>query len=492
MRRTQTFTNLARNDDGAAAVVVALLGVALVGMVGLAVDIGNWYALSRRTQTAADAAAVAAAFEISNKNGNSAAASAALREARKNGFTSSTACDVNVATSNAMCRIYTPPRSDSGFSGTTNAVQVILTEPAHSFFAKAFVADPDVKSNSVMQVSASNFENTSNSGGGTGFCLLALDSSATDAMYIVNNATVNCGVASNSSATGYALNIKQNAGIVGNLYTVGSAAILNNATVNGNSYASANNATYIANGGSLTGLSSTSQGPMPDPYATWEPPNSVYSQTCAETLYNNGNAFTDKNNESITLHPGRYCQGWDFGNGGSITLQSGVYVVESKLNIGNTASSKITKFNGNPSGGATIILNGNFGMSIGNNTKYYIEAPTSGDYKGIALYSRRTNAKCYSGSTTCKNAQDEITQAFANNNISHVQGVVYTPSQTIQVSNNGAVIETTACTQMIGNKVSVNNNGQVGTLWGPCNSKTSGTTDIKTATGAAHVVKTLQ
>lgn len=472
---------LTGDERGIAGMVLAIVALLLVGMVGLAVDVGSWYALSRRTQLAADAAAVAAAFEISNSQGTSAAATAALREARKNGFSSSAACEVNNAGSTAACRLYSPPKADSGYSGNTSAVQVILTEPASGFFSSAFVAAPTVKSNSVMEVAS-----TANSGGGaTGYCMLALDKTAADAMRVTNNGAVNCGVASNSTLNSagnnaqqgtVALRIDNNGAVTGNAYAAGGISVENNATLTGNSYAVTASSTYVSQNSKITGIKSTSSGPMADPYASWDPPSTVYAQTCAEDLYNNGKAFSYKNKVSKTLHPGRYCQGWDFSNEVTITLEAGVYVVETKISVGNNAV-----LNANASGGVTIIMNGNFGLDFGNNARYKFVAPTSGAYAGMALYSRRTNAQ--------KDARgNDYELNFNNNSGALIQGAIYAPSQKIHFNNNSN-IAVTACTQIVGNKIEVDNNG--GAVFGPCNTATTGTTDIVTPSGSTQTIKTL-
>ena len=484
MRTTskQLFT-LARNDQGIAGVVLAIVALVLVGMVGLAVDIGNWYAISRRNQMAADAAAVAAAFEVTNSQTNATIAASALREAKRNGFTG-TECDINITDSAKACRVYNPPKADSGYSSQTNAVQVILTEPTNSFFAGAFVASPTVKSNSVMQVSASS--NTSNAGAGTGYCMLALDKTAADAMRVHNNGSVNCGVASNSSANTagnnaqqgtVALRIDNNGAVTGNAYAVGGVSVENNADLYGNSYAATAASTYVSNNSNITGIKSKSSGEMVDPYANWDPPSSIYSQTCNETALNGGKAYSSKNKSTLNLPPGRYCSGWDFDNQVVLNLQSGVYVIESKLIVGNKAV-----LNANATGGVTIIMNGNFGLNFGNNAEYYLVAPTTGPYAGIALYSRRTNAKLNSSG-------NEIRLDFNNNSKAEIQGAIYAPSQKIHFNNN-CVITATSCTQVIGNKVEVDNNG--GVLFGACNTATTGTTAITTPTSSTQQIKTLQ
>lgn len=474
----------ARDDRGVAGVVLAIVALALVGMVGLAVDVGNWYAVSRRTQLAADAAAVAAAFEVANGRGTSAAGTAALREARKNGFSSDSACTINSDSATAACRLYSPPRADSGHSDKSTAVQVILTEPTSGFFSSAFVTSPTVKSNSVMQVSVSNSSNSA------GYCLLALDTTASDALRVHNNAVVKCGVAANSSINVYdknekkstsAIRIDNNGKVYGNAYAVGAVAIENNGELHGNSYAAA---TYLGNNAVLDGSQATSSSAVTDPYGTWEAQNSDLNATCLEASRSGKNkdkAFTFDEGASVTLAPGRYCEGWEYQNKQTLTLTAGVYVVEKMLSVGNNAKIIATS-------GTTIILKGNYALDIGNNASFSIKAPTTGNYSGMALYSYRTNKSCSDGtSAPCSKDKNEIVQRFSNNSVLSVQGAIYAPTQKIMFDNNSN-ITMTDCAQIVGRKIEVENNGS---LSNGCVTTTTGTTEI-TAPAGTTTIKTLQ
>lgn len=465
------------DDGGAAGLVLALSLLAMVGLVGLAVDVGQWYSTARRTQLAADAAAVAAAFEIAHGKSTSVAAAAALREAQKNGFAGTTACDVNNLASTADCQVYSPPRTDSGVStSVTNAVQVILNAPAQSFFADAFVANPTVKANAVMQVTGTG--STSNS---AGFCLLALDTTTGDALRVVNNGGVRCGVASNSTANTANANVHQtvvgarldnNAMVTGDVYSAGGVAVENNGQLKGDSYAASEGSTYVGNNGVVTGVKYKSNGPVADPYAAYEPDASVYTQACMEDIANGGKAYVYKNNITKTLSPGRYCKGWDFSNNAVIYLQAGTYVLEKKLSVGNNAVLDGTT-------GVTLVLNGAFSVDIGNNAIYRIKAPTSGGNGGMAIYSRRTNPK-----TDDKNK--DVLLRFSNNSQLSIQGAIYAPTQKILFDNNSNV-SLTDCTQVVGRIVEVSNNGGVGGVWGTCNTVASGTKEITTPSGSTTI-----
>lgn len=66
--RSEPVTYRDGPDSGAVAVIVAIMGVFLTGILAFSVDLGNAYSTQRRLSTAADGAALAAAQELSNSN----------------------------------------------------------------------------------------------------------------------------------------------------------------------------------------------------------------------------------------------------------------------------------------------------------------------------------------------------------------------------------------------------------------------------------------
>src|SRR5258708_25668801 len=80
--------DIARSERGQSAVMVALLLVALVGMLALALDGGNAFFKRREAQNAADAGALAGAREWCNTQNATSAANRALEYAvTRNGAT---------------------------------------------------------------------------------------------------------------------------------------------------------------------------------------------------------------------------------------------------------------------------------------------------------------------------------------------------------------------------------------------------------------------
>jgi hypothetical protein len=83
-----------RDESGAVIVMVAILLPILLGMAGLALDIGNWYLRSHRQQKAADAAALAGAVYLPMDA--TAAFAAARNLANSNGFADDSSTAVSI------------------------------------------------------------------------------------------------------------------------------------------------------------------------------------------------------------------------------------------------------------------------------------------------------------------------------------------------------------------------------------------------------------
>ncbi len=62
--------NRLRNDRGQAAVLTVIFLVALLGAVAMVLDVGSWFRAQRATQSAADAAALAAAQALPESTGD--------------------------------------------------------------------------------------------------------------------------------------------------------------------------------------------------------------------------------------------------------------------------------------------------------------------------------------------------------------------------------------------------------------------------------------
>lgn len=407
---------VSRDQAGITAVVFALMLPMIVGFMGLGVEVAMWYDGKRTLQTAADAAAMAGTLDRAAGSDNATITATATREATRNGWA---AADGGIAV-------------DPAYAGDSSPVEVNLTRNMSVLFSGVFLGGTEV----TLTARAVGRTISAAAVGGAVGCVLALDPTASSAIYFKNNAAstnANCIIISNSSsATG--LYLENNAYINGPVQVVGNWHLSNNAHLNGSP--------------NTAGVAATA-----DPYASVPTPSASKPAACT------AQSGSGSNNITRNLTPGRFCSGWDFNNNVTLNLSAGTYYIESKLKIQNNVIVNAT-------GGVTIALAGNFAMYIKNNATLNITAPTSGTYSGLAFISD-------------SNATSTLVQTFDNNAILNVTGAIYFPNQTLELENNAS--STSTCTQFIARKVSLSNNAAIGST---CTG--TGTASIGT-TASTHV-----
>src|SRR5215831_9912571 len=123
---------LLHDKRGLSAVTVAVSMPVLFGVAGLGVDTGLWYAMKRQNQSAADAAALSAAYEVIGNHTNVAIdlTPAASEAATRNNYGGTTP-------------VVTYPYSDAVLvaSGVTG-VRVTLSQTQNAWFSSWFPAFP--------------------------------------------------------------------------------------------------------------------------------------------------------------------------------------------------------------------------------------------------------------------------------------------------------------------------------------------------------------
>ena len=373
-----------------------IFALALTALIG-AVALGVETGLWYSAKRSLQTAADAAALSGAYEihDGQTDYASAAAIDAGRNGY--STANGTTITVNN-------PPASGS-YTTDNNAVEVILSQPQSLLLARVISGGA-----STLTVTARAVATQATTASGP-YCVLGLDQSAADTVELSQNATApnsQCGIASNStSPTG--LQLLNNAAIAGPVAVAGSQyALSNNATLGGN-----------VSEGSVT----------VDPYASVQPT----PPTTCET----GQTTSAMNQVTVNLIPGRFCSGLDFMNGATVNMAPGTYYIDSQFTFMNNAVLNAT-------GGVSIVFDSDFAMNVGNNAVLNITAPTSGSLTGIAMMGPRN------GSTSTN-------QVFSNNAVLNVDGALYFPSQTVTIENNGST-SSSACTQVIGDMVSLSNN----------------------------------
>jgi len=176
-RRHLDVSLLWKDEGGAIAVITALALTVLIGVVGLAIDVGMWYQTDRALQNAADAAVIAAAT-----NGTDTYQSEAKAVVAQYGFVDGTNGITVTALNNQTCP-----------SGTTDCYKVTVAQAsAPLFFSGVLGLSAPAVSGAAMASSSATHS----------YCVLAL---ATSGNAIRTNgassANMNgCSVMSNSGA----------------------------------------------------------------------------------------------------------------------------------------------------------------------------------------------------------------------------------------------------------------------------------------------------
>jgi Flp pilus assembly protein TadG len=389
-------------DEGGQSTIIAaaFMGLVAMGFLAFALDVGMLSRQKRMAQAAADAAALAAAEEVS-AGASSNEQTVANAIAKMNGF------DTTLSTNPATVTLSTP--SSGNYSGSSY-VQATVSRPVPTMFLRAFRS-----SWATMTVSA-----TSIAGGSqTSQTCVCLEGTSGEVLNLSNNAKLNatsCGLVDNSTSSN-ALGI------------VGSATLtaLTLGTVSSNW----NNSSNINNGGSIAsstdivqGITSTCGPTMPtaptysscvaDPGGsygtfTWGPA-SASSVVCYNALTVGANGST------CTLNPGIYVI-----NGGELHFESGA---NSHSNLGGngvffylTGSASLVIDNG-----ANVNLVAGGATESGGGT-----APTVGSYNGIVVYQA---------------AADTQTVQIQGGSSTFMNGALYAPGANIDMANgSGGTIE---------------------------------------------------
>ena len=153
-------------QGGQAIVMVAITFMAMLFVVGLAVDAGQLFAAKRTMQEAADAAAFAGAVVLYQGGSVSDATLAAAVDATKNGFTQ--------GVSNTTVIVDSPPAAGSGsYAGDVNHVAVTIIRQVQTTLVPAEAAF-----NSVRAFGVAGAESLNN-----GYAIMSLDTACTDGAF---------------------------------------------------------------------------------------------------------------------------------------------------------------------------------------------------------------------------------------------------------------------------------------------------------------------
>lgn len=351
-----------RCSSGAVAPMVALMLVPILGATALAVDVSYWYQKQRSMQNAADSAAIAAA-----QTGDADYVGMAKGTAARYGYVDG-AGSVTVVPSRVTCP-----------SGTGTCTQVVIGYTSPLFFAPVVGFQGNKNGGAGQGISALAVAG-STSGTSHQFCILTLDKTAGANGLLANGVPKadvgGCDIFSNNDLTCHGGNLN-----AGSAIAVGTSSVCGGAQISG-------------------------APPVPDPYgkdgnktAPTLPSKSDVDTACGGSYPQiatsgqnkgnppSGNQIVGTYNWSTQSNSTKILCG-DIQLTGDVTLQgSSTVVIENgwlDLN-GHTLKT-------GTGADATIVFSGSDGYkhyptsSVNNSGTIDIKAPSSGNWKGFALY----------------------------------------------------------------------------------------------------------
>lgn len=333
---------LRREESGQALALTAIAAVAILSFVGLAVDVGHLHYEQRQLQTAADAAALSGALELSACGGSSGCSTmqtAAQQALVENGLTGSTlltqcatrpANALSLTVNNGPCYLGSTA-SDPNY-GNAKYVETVVTAPVPTYFMR-IIGINSVNETVRGEATVGNSPN----------CLFTNSLVMNSGSHL----TASCGTA------------------VGDL------------TVNSGSHMSATQITYYGsythNGGNPSPKPSFTSIHYSDPLS-WVPTPQVGNCTNQNPV-----------GGDVTMNPGTYC-GININSGGRLTLNPGTYIFTGSVNVGSGSS--IT--------GSDVTLYFSSGSFTGNSgSTINLVAPTTGQYAGILAFQAASDTQAF-------------------------------------------------------------------------------------------------
>ena len=351
----------------------------LLGVSGLAIDLGIWFRESARLQMAADAAAMGAARLLSSTTATSSDYSAAAQLELQ-------AVSGGLWTGKVATPVVTVAADKS-------QVTVKLTSTADQYLTAVLkLTPPTLTATAIAGVQA------------PAACILALSSTAAPGIQVDNNGSVvanGCGVFTDSNAS--------------------NAIYLNSGTIKGSSIGAVG-AVTTSNSGSNTlspSPGTSYAAAQSDPYASLPAPtpgacnNSTHDFTTSTPSVKQ---FT----QSANIFCGSVTIG---GNGTTDTFAPGIYyVVNGSLTFNNANVTQAT--------GVTFVLTGSSPGSFvwTNSTSTTMTAPTTGATTGILLWQ------------TCPSNGQAPVNTFAGGSTLQASGELYTPCGQLDLTNNAKIV----------------------------------------------------
>ena len=323
-----------KKEEGQILVLVALALIVLIGVMGLAIDMGYLRYMKRQIQTAADAGAIAGALELGSCGSGCSGpiTTAAQTASSENGFAN--------GVKGVTIGVNAPPIAGDPYAGAAGVVEVIVSqvEPVH--FASIFgVGSVTVNARADAKVSS-----------GTN-CVYALNTLAA----LIATINSNCGVVIEQTLDCLGVITAPKIGVVG-----------------GSACPSTSNIGLPTPSDPLSYLPAPAVGACGGPTG----PN-TYSGS-------NGPVAVAG---PVTFNPGVYCGGIQVALGGTANFSPGTYILNSTGGpgglsvLGGTVNGTDVTFYNTGTGGINITLSV---LSLLGSVN--LSAPTSGPYEGVLFF----------------------------------------------------------------------------------------------------------
>jgi Flp pilus assembly protein TadG len=411
LRRRSRLISAGGRRTGQSLVLISLLLFSLLALAVLIMDGGMAYVARRRSQSAADAAALAGAQKLlsSGSDRSASAETAVLNQLRSyaaaNGVRNVTTTLVAQFVDSNDAVVGLAVGSNGGVPSAAAGVSVTARIDSPMFFAGLLhIASYGAKSGASARVSRQ-----------VASCqLLTLDHNSTSgSLNLVGNSNLYVDgliQVDSISSTGF--------NAVGNINVTAGAI-----NVCGSNYGHTGNV-------SISPTPTTNAAYMPDPLASLTPPDfsSMTPQTAGRPA--TPQKWTVSGNINMTLNPGVYYGGMRFTGNVNITLNPGIYVFAgggfevtgNSLVVGDGVFIYNTKdlYNGSvPSGGefGAITMTGNNGTRL--------SPMTSGPYTGLTLFQDRGNP--------------QTVKLTGNSGLNVPTGTLYAAAATVDMTGNTGV-----------------------------------------------------
>ena len=406
MGRTHSRAQRSHASERGQALILFVFGLAaLMGFVGLAIDVGLAFVARREMVNAADSAALAGAARLVEGAPVSAAIAEAEKFAENNGY--SDGADVSVA-------VNIPPTSGLN-SGDSNFVEVVIEQEIGTFFAVALGRDTwEVTARAVAGVETqANAE----------YALISLNPTASNALDLNGNATVTvngAGVMVNSNHD-HAIDLNGNAALTADVIRVFGG--------------------WRTNGNATIDPIPTNAAPIPDPLAALPVP------AVADYTVQSASELRVDANQSVEVDPGIFIDGIQVSGNGQLIMNSGIYF----LRGGGLQVSG----NGSVSGNAVLIYvtcgsgscpSGTSGdVDISGNGIVSLSPMTSGDWAGVTFFQDRNNNQNF---------------RISGNGLAGTSGAIYARDARVEFNGNASTT-----VQIIADTVRNNGNADISIVW---------------------------